>query len=225
MSNERYQDGSVVRSSTLGGINTVLKNTYMLLAMTLVWSALMAFVAYSMNFGMINPWVFIGGAIGLQLLIHFTADSSLGILATFLFTGFLGFTVGPFLNLIINTLSNGSELVMIAAGGTGLVFFGLSGYILTTKKDMTWLSGALVAGGMVALVAMIVSVFLDIPAIQLTLCVFFIILSSAMILYQTSSIVQGGETNYVLATVSLYLSIYNLFMTMLQLLVAFYGDR
>ncbi len=225
MSNERFQGSTVVSTSSSMAINSVLKNTYMLLGMTLVWSAIMAFVAYTMNVGMLSPWLFIGGAIGLQLLIHFTADSSLGILATFLFTGFLGFTMGPFLNVIINTLANGSQLVMIAAGGTGLVFFGLSGYILTTKKDMTWLSGALVAGGMVALVAMIVAMFLDIPAIQLTLCVFFIILSSAMILYQTSSIVHGGETNYVLATVSLYLSVYNLFMTMLQLLVAFYGDR
>ncbi len=225
MSNERFQGSTVVSTSSSMAINSVLKNTYMLLGMTLVWSAIMAFVAYTMNVGMLSPWLLIGGAIGLQLLIHFTADSSLGILATFLFTGFLGFTMGPFLNVIINTLANGSQLVMIAAGGTGLVFFGLSGYILTTKKDMTWLSGALVAGGMVALVAMIVAMFLDIPAIQLTLCVFFIILSSAMILYQTSSIVHGGETNYVLATVSLYLSVYNLFMTMLQLLVAFYGDR
>lgn len=223
MSIDRYQNVAVPGSMTM--TNTVLKNTYMLLGMTLVFSALMAYIAYAMNVAVISPWLFIGGAIALQLLIHFTSESAWGIFSTFLFTGFLGFTMGPFLNLIINTMGNGTQLIMIAAGGTGLVFFALSGYILTTKKDMSFMASALVTGSIVAMVAMIVSVLFNIPALHLALCVMFIILSSGMILFQTSAIVNGGETNYVLATVSLYLSIYNLFMTLLQLLVTFYGDR
>ncbi len=220
----RYEE-TIVRSQSFISSNAILKNTYMLLAMTLMFSAVMAYVAILMNVGMINPWLFLAGAIGLQILIHFTAESAFGIIATFLFTGFMGFTAGPFLNLLMSTLSNGSELIIISAGGTALVFFALSGYILTTRKNMNFMATALVAGSIVAMVAMLVSLLFNIPGLQLALCILFILLSSGMILYQTSAIIHGGETNYVLATVSLYLSIYNLFMTILQLLVAFYGDR
>lgn len=222
----RYQAGVAQRNAySLVSSHAVLKNTYMLLAMTLLFSAIMAYVSVIMNVSLVNPWIFLAGAIGLQILIHFTAESSFGILATFLFTGFMGFTAGPFLNLVMSTLNNGAQLIIISAGGTAMVFFALSGYILTTRRDMSFLASALVAGSIVAMVAMVVSLVFNIPGLQLALCVLFILLSSALILYQTSAIIHGGETNYVLATVSLYLSIYNLFMTILQLLVAFYGDR
>lgn len=206
-------------------VTHLLKNTYMLLALTLVFSAAMSYVSALMNVGQVSPWMFLLGALGLQLMINLTADSALGILFTFLFAGFMGFTTGPFLNYVISTLNNGSELIMISAGGTGLVFFGLSGYILTTKKDMSYLASTIVAGSMVTFVAMIVALVFHITAMQLALCVLFILLSSGMIVYQTSAIVHGGETNYVLATVTLYLSIYNIFMTLLQLLVSFTGQR
>ena len=228
MSNDRFNriNQNVVYSqpSELAS-NKVLRNTYMLLSMTLLFSALCAYLGIVFNLGLINPWVFLVGALGLQFLIHYTANSSFGILATFLFTGFMGLTIGPFLNLVTSTLSNGGQLVMLAAGGTGLIFFGLSSYVLTTRKDMSFMAGALMTGSIVAMVALVASLFLNIPALHLAVCALFMVISSGIIMFQTSAIVHGGETNYVLATVSLYLSIYNIFMTLLQLLIAFMGDR
>lgn len=222
---QRFEQGVIHAQPSELATNRVLRNTYMLLGMTLVFSGICAYVAYALNFSLINPWIFLAGVIGFQFLIHMTANSSLGIACTFLFTGFMGFTAGPFLNLVINTLSTGPQLVALAAGGTGMIFFGLSGYILTTRKEMSFLSSALVTGSFVALLALVVSLVFNIPALHLAVCVLFMLIASGMILYQTSAIVHGGQTNYVMATVTLYLSIYNLFMTMLQLLVAFMGDR
>lgn len=222
---DRYQRDVIYAQPSELATNKVLRNTYMLLSVTLLFSAACAYGAMLMNLSLMNPWIFLIGAIALQFFIHLTANSPMGLLATFLFTGFMGTTAGPFINLIVSTISNGPQLVMIAAGGTGMIFFGLSGYVLTTRKNMSFMSGALVTGSTVALIAMLAAIFFNIPALQLAVCVLFMLISSGMILYQTSAIVHGGETNYVLATVSLYLSIYNLFMTMLQLLIAFMSDR
>lgn len=221
----RYQQNVIDAQPSELATNKVLRNTYILLAMTLLFSALSAYAAMVMNFGIINPWLFLIGAIGFQFLIHYTANSVIGIFAVFLFTGFMGFTAGPFINLITSTLSNGSELVIVAAGGTGMIFFGLSGYVLTTRRDMSFMSSILVTGSFVALMAMLAAMFFNLEALHLAICVMFMLIASGMIMYQTSAIIHGGETNYVLATVTLYLSIYNLFMTLLQILVAFMGDR
>lgn len=221
----RFQSDVIYSRPSELETNKVLRNTYMLLSMTLLFSGACAYGAILLNIPAINPFVFLIGAIGFQFLIHYTANSAFGIIATFLFTGFMGLTAGPFINLIVGTLSNGSHLVMIALGGTGMIFFGLSGFVLTTRKDMSFLSAALVTGSLVALVAVLVSLIFNIPALHLAVCVLFMLIASGMIMYQTSAIVHGGETNYVIATTTLYLSIYNLFMTLLQLLVALLGDR
>lgn len=225
MNDYRFNQNVASHSSNTMQIatNTVLKNTYMLLAMTLAFSAISAYAAIFMNIGQINPWIFLAGAFGFQFLIHLTANSAFGIIATFLFSGFMGFTAGPILNYVIST--GASHLVMIALGGTAMIFFGLSGYILTTQKDMSFLSGALVAGSVVALVAVLVSISFQIPALHLAVCVLFMLIASGMIMFQTSAIIHGGETNYIIATVTLYLSIYNIFMALLQLLLAFSDNR
>lgn len=221
----RYQQDVIYSRPSELATNKVLRNTYMLLSMTLLFSALCAYGAMVVNMPMINPWFFLVGAIGFQFLIHYTANTAFGIFSTFLFTGFMGLTAGPFINLVLQTIVNGAQLVMIAAGGTGMIFFGLSGYILTTRKDMSFMSSILVTGSLVALIALLVSLVFNIPALHLAVCVLFMLIASGMMMYQTSAIIHGGETNYVVATVTLYLSIYNLFMTLLQLLIAFMGDR
>ena len=223
---EQYNRQDMTGAMSLGvSTNAVLKNTYRLLAMTLLFSAVCAYAAVLLKVGIVSPWLFLIGAVGLQFLISFTADTAMGIWCAFLFTGFIGFTTGPMLNLLTKSFSNGSELIMIAAGGTAMVFFALSGYVLTTKKDMSFLSGAIVAGSVIALVAMIASLIFNIPSLHLSVCVLFMILSSALIMYQTSAIINGGETNYVIATVGLYLSIYNIFISLVQLLISFAGNE
>ncbi len=228
MSNQnvnKYQERVIHTQASELATNKVLRNTYMLLSLTLLFSAITAYGAMVINLPMINPWVFFIGAIGFQFMIHYTSNTVLGIVFTFMFTGFMGLTAGPFINLILQTTTNGALLVMIAAGGTGLIFFGLSGYILTTRKDVSFMSSALVTGSLVALIAMLVSLIFNLPALHLAVCVLFMLIASGMLMYQTSAIVHGGETNYVIATVALYLSIYNIFMTLLQLLIAFMSDR
>jgi modulator of FtsH protease len=151
------------------------------------------------------------------------ANSAWGLLAVFGFTGFMGFMLGPILSAIMHTPA-GAAIVMQALGGTAIVFFALSGYALVSRKDFSFLQGFLVAGSIVLLVAMLAGIFLRIPALHLALDVGFMLLASASILYQTSSIILGGERNYIRAAVTLYVSIYNLFMSLLHLLTSFSGD-
>jgi modulator of FtsH protease len=205
--------------------NSVLRNTYLLLGLTLLFTAAVAGMAIAFDVRMMNPWFFLIGMFGLQFLIHATAQSAMGLVSIFLFTGFVGLTLGPVLNVITHTVSNGSQLVMTAAGGTGLIFFGLSGYILTTRRDVSFMGSAIVTGSMVAFVAMLAALFFHIPGLHLAACVLFMLVSSGMIMYQTNDIIQGGERNYILATVTLYLSIYNLFMSLLQLLLSFNSNN
>lgn len=204
--------------------NKVLKNTYLLLSMTLLFSAAMAGVAMMINMphpGMIITMV---GYFGLLFLTQKFSNSSLGLVFVFALTGFMGLTLGPILNMYLNAFSNGHELVMTALGGTGVIFLGLSGYALTTRKDFSFIAGFLMVGILVAFIAGLAAVFLSIPALSLAVSAMFVLLMSGMILFQTSAIIHGGETNYILATVSLYVSIYNLFLSLLQLLGAFSGD-
>jgi modulator of FtsH protease len=216
---------SVYSSSSQASVletNKVLRSTYMLLAMTLAFSALVAGVAMALNLPHPGFIITLVGFYGLMFLVHKTANSSTGLLSVFAFTGFLGYTLGPILNMVIG--AGGGEMVMTALGGTALIFFALSAYVLTTKKDMSFLSGMMVAGFCVIVVAMIANIFLQIPAISLALSAMFILFSSGAILMQTSSIIHGGERNYILATVTLYVSIYNIFISLLNILTAFGGD-
>lgn len=202
--------------------NKVLRSTYTLLAMTLAFSAAVAGI--SMVFNLPHPGLIITlvGFYGLLFLVHKTANSSAGVLSVFAFTGFLGYTLGPILNMVIG--AGGGEMVMTALGGTALIFFALSGYVLVTKKDMSFMNGMLFAGFWVILIGMVANIFLQIPALSLGMSALFILFSSGVILVQTSDIIRGGERNYILATVTLYVSIYNIFLSLLSLLTAFGND-
>lgn len=203
--------------------NKVLRNTYLLLGMTFLFSAVTAYASFAMGIRSLNPLIFIVGAYGLMFLTNALKDSSLGILAVFAFTGFMGFALGPILNIFISHYANGPQLIATALGGTGMIFFALSGYALTSRKDFSYLGGFLFVGVMVAFLAMIAGIFFQMPALQLIISAMFILISSGLILFQTSEIIHGGETNYISATVSLYVSIYNLFISLLNLLGAFSG--
>ncbi|WP_238946850.1 Bax inhibitor-1/YccA family protein [Seongchinamella unica] len=222
------QDKSLYNTNTAGmesviSTNKVLKNTYMLLGMTLAFSAVCAGI--SMAVGLPHGAALILSLVGFGLLfvVHKMADSSKGLLAIFAFTGVMGASIGPMLNYYLS-MPGGPALVMQALGGTALVFFGLSAYALTTRKDFSYMGGFLMVGLLVAVVAMIANIFLAIPALSLTISAALVMIMSGLILFDTSRIINGGETNYIRATVSLYLSIYNLFIHMLHLLTAFGGD-
>lgn len=218
-------EGTAGRESSVLATNRVLRNTYLLLSLTLLFSAVTAGMAMAMNVPPLHWLVVLGGYFGLLFLTHSLRNSVWGIAAVFALTGFMGFTLGPILNAYITFLSNGTELVMTALGGTGVIFLGLSGYALTSRKDFSFLGGFLVAGILVAFVASLVAVIFAIPALSLAMSVVFMVLMSGLILYQTSEIIHGGETNYILATVTLYVAIYNLFTSMLHLLGVFGGEE
>ena len=203
--------------------NKVLKNTYMLLGMTLLFSALTAGISMAIGLSQGMALVLMLVGFGLLFVVNKTADSSKGLVAIFAFTGVMGASIGPMLNHYL-AMPNGPQLVMQALGGTAVVFFGLSAYALTTRKDFSFMGGFLMVGLLVAVVAMIANIFLAIPALSLALSAAIVMIMSGLILFDTSRIVNGGETNYIRATVSLYLNIYNLFIHMLSLLTAFGGD-
>lgn len=203
--------------------NKVLRNTYLLLGLTFIFSALTAYMSFAMSVRSINPIIFIAGAYGLMFLTHALRNSPWGILSVFAFTGFMGFALGPILNTYISHYSNGPQLIATALGGTGIIFFALSGYVLTSRKDFSYLGGFLFVAVMVAFLAMIAGLFFQLPALQLVISAAFVLISSGLILFQTSAIIHGGETNYISATVSLFVSIYNLFISLLNLLGAFSG--
>lgn len=209
------------RESTLA-VNKVLRNTYTLLALSLAFSAVVAGISGMMNLPHPNFLITIVGFYGLLFAIHKTANSGAGIACVFALTGFMGYTIGPLLSMIV--ANGGAEIVMVAMGGTALIFFALSGYILTTKKDMSFLGGMMVAGFFVLIIGIVANIFLQLPALSLALSALFILFSSGAILMQTSEIVRGGERNYILATTTLFVSIYNIFISLLSLLTAFGGD-
>ena len=204
--------------------NKLVKNTYMLLSLTLLFSAMTAGI--SMVFNLPHPGMIITlvGYFGLLWATNRFANSGWGLLFVFLLTGFMGLTLGPIISAYIQTFSNGDQLVMMAMGGTGVIFLGLSGYALTTRKDFSFMGGFLMVGILVAFLAGIGAAIFSIPALSLAVSAMFVLLMSGLILYQTSQIVHGYETNYILATVTLYVSIYNLFLSLLQLLGAFSGE-
>lgn len=204
--------------------NKVLRNTYGLLAMTLLFSAAMAGVAMMFNLPHPGMIVTLVGYFGLLFLTTKFSNSALGIVFVFALTGFMGMTLGPILNIYLHAFSNGHQLILTALGGTGVIFLGLSAYALTTRKDFSFMAGFLMVGVLVAFVAGLAAVVFSIPALTLAVSAMFVLLMSAMILFQTSEIIHGGETNYILATVSLYVSLYNLFTSLLQLLGVFGGD-
>ncbi|MWV14049.1 FtsH protease modulator YccA [Pseudomonas sp. R-28-1W-6] len=197
-------------------VSKVLRNTYGLLALTLAFSGLVAFVSQQMQVGHPGIIVTLVGFYGLFFLTMKLRNSSWGLLSTFALTGFMGYTLGPILNRYLG-MSGGSEVVSSAFAMTALVFFGLSAYVLTTRKDMSFLAGFITAGFFVLLGAMVAGLFFEISGLQLAISAGFVLFSSAAILFQTSAIIHGGERNYIMATISLYVSIYNLFISLLQI--------
>lgn len=216
---------TVIRSEqSVLATNKVLRNTYALLSMTLLFSALCAGAAIALKMPPMGMLVTFAGYFGLLFLTTRFSNSGLGLLFVFALTGFMGLTLGPIINLYLS-IPNGDQVVMTAMGGTGVIFLGLSGYVLTTRKDFSFIGGFLMVGILVAFLAGIASLFLSMPGLSLAVSAMFVLLMSGMILYQTSEIIHGGETNYILATVTLFVSIYNLFLSLLQLLGAFGGDE
>ena len=205
--------------------NKVLRNTYLLLGITFLFSAFTAYISLTTNSRPLHPLMFIAGIYGLMFLTNALKNSVWGLVSVFAFTGFMGYSIGPILNIYMHNFTNGSQLITTALGGTGLIFFSLSGYVLTTRKDFSYLGGFLFVGVMVAFLAMIANIFLHVPALSLGISAAFVLISSGLILFQTSEIINGGETNYISATVSLFVSIYNLFLSLLNLLGAFSGNR
>ena len=215
---------SSITSSSAISINKVLRNTYLLLSMTLLFSAVMAFVSTSVNVGHGVSLMCSFGALGLVwLVLPRTANSTAGIGVVFAITGLLGFGLAPVLNMYLS-LSNGAELIGTSLGGTGVIFLALSAYVLTTKKDFSFMGGFLMVGLVIVILASLANIFLAIPALSLALSGAIIMLMSGLILFDTSRIINGGETNYIMATVSLYLSLYNIFVSLLHILGAFGGD-
>ncbi len=204
--------------------NKVLRNTYALLSMTLLFSALTAGVSMAVNPPHFTSLITMIAAIGLiWFVLPKTANSSKGLYVVFAFAGLMGFGLGPMLNAYLST-ANGGQIIMTAMGGTGIIFLALSAYALTTRRDFSFLGGMLMVGMIVILIAALANIFLQMPALSLTISSVVILLMSGFILYDTSRIINGGETNYIMATVGLYLNIYNIFVHLLSLLNIFSGD-
>ncbi len=205
--------------------NKVLKNTYLLLSLTLLFSAVTAAFAIATSVPAMNPILTLVVYFGLLFGIQATKDSSMGLVLTFVLTGFLGLTIAPILGFYLEMFSNGAELIMMSLGATGAIFLGLSVIAMNPERDFTKLGSFLAVGAIVCLVAIIVNLFLQMPAIHLALSLMIAFISGGMILWQTNQIIQGGEKNYITATVTLYISILNLFLTILQFLAMFAGRR
>ena len=210
-------------SEAVFATNRVIRNTYILLSMTLLFSAFTAGLSMINNIPHPGLVLTLVGYFGLLFLVQALRNSVWGIVAVFGLTGFMGLTLGPILNLYISHFANGTQLVMTALGGTGAIFVGLSAYALTTRKDFSFMAGFLFAGILVAFLAGIGAAIFALPTLSLVVSAMFVLLMSGLILYQTSAMIHGGETNYILATVTLYVSIYNLFTSLLHLLAMFSG--
>jgi modulator of FtsH protease len=219
-----YQDQSVMTRSaeSVLATNKVLRNTYALLSMTLIFSGLMAFAGVAMQVG--HGAALIADIVAIVMLwfvLPRTANSAAGIPVIFAITGLLGLGLGPVLNYY---LAVNSSIVMTALGGTGVIFLALSAYALTTRKDFSFMGGFLMVGFFVVLGAALLNIFLAMPVLFLVINAAIIMIMSGFILYETSNIIHGGETNYIMATASLFLSLLNMFQALLHLLGAFSGN-
>ncbi|MCG8486390.1 MAG: Bax inhibitor-1/YccA family protein [Chromatiales bacterium] len=197
--------------------NRVVRNTYLLLSMTLLFSALTAAVSMALNLPHPGLLLTLGGYFGLLFATSKFRNSAWGLAFVFALTGFMGYTLGPILNAYL-AVPNGGQIVMTAMAATGTLFLGLSGYALTTRKDFSFMGSFLVVGILVAFLAGLGAIFLEIPGLSLAVSTMFILLMAGLILYETSNIVHGGETNYIMATVTLFVAIFNLFTSLLHLL-------
>ncbi len=205
-----------------GATNKVIRNTYALLSMTLLFSAITA--SASLAFNLPHPGIILtlAGYFGLLFLTSKYRDNAKGILFVFALTGFMGYTLGPIINSYLS-LQNGGQIVMTAMFATGITFLTLSAYVLTSKKDFSFMGGFLMVGIIVAFLAGLGAIFFDIASLSLAVSAMFVLLMAGLILYETSNIIHGGETNYIMATVTLFVAIFNLFTSLLHL-IGFMND-
>jgi len=220
---DRYPVNSVAaetlaRPASAVETNKVLRNTYLLLAATLLFSAATAGLAMAVGAPRLGLLVTLVGYFGLLFAVHKLRNSAWGVAAVFALTGFMGFTLGPILSMYLTAIPNGAQVVMNAFGITGVTFVALSAYAVKSRKNFSFMGGFLFVGVLAAFLLGLVAFFFEMTALSLAVSGMFVLLSSGLILWQTSEIVHGGETNYVLATVTLYVSIFNLFVSLLQLL-------
>ncbi len=199
-------------------INSVLRNTYLLLSATLLFSAAMAGLAMAMGMPYLGPVVTLVGYFGLLFVTYRLKNSAAGIAAVFALTGFMGLTLGPMLSAYLTTVPNGGELVMTSLGITGLLFAGLSAYVVQSRRDMSFMGSFLTVGLIGLLGVIVVGLFVDLSAFQMVISSAVVLLMAGCILFETSAIIHGGQTNYILATVSLYVSLYNIFIHLLAML-------
>ncbi|MBA2655158.1 MAG: Bax inhibitor-1/YccA family protein [Gammaproteobacteria bacterium] len=220
-----FQNYSIVKSKeSILGSHSVLRSTYFLLSLTLLFSAVTAALSVSVH---ARPGFLltIVGMFGLSYLTQKLRYSPWGLVAIFAFTGFMGFTLGPILDMVMRTYANGGQIIMTSLGTTGLIFLALSAYVLTTRKNFSYLGGFLFIAMMVVFLGAIAGIFLQMPVFNIIISGAFALISSAYILYTTSAIIHGGEDSYIMATASLYVSIFNLFVSLIQILSAFAGNR
>jgi modulator of FtsH protease len=205
------------RESTLA-THKVLRNTYLLLSATLAFSAIIAGVSFALNLPYLGPWVTLIGYFALLFAVHKTADSAWGLLSVFALTGFMGYTLGPIISLYVRAIPDGHSVVMTAFGITAVTFLALSAYAIRSGRRFSFMGGFLTVGILTAFLLAIVAIVFSMPALSLAVSGMFVLLMAGLILYETGEIIHGGETNYIHATVTLYVSIYNLFTSLLHLL-------
>jgi modulator of FtsH protease len=220
-----FQNYSIIKSQdSVLQTHSVLRNTYFLLSLTLLFSsctAVFSLVTHARP-GFLLTLI---GMFGLSYLTQYLRNSAMGLVAIFAFTGFMGYTLGPLLDQVLHAYINGRQIIFTSLGATGLIFLSLSGYVLTTRKNFSYMGGFLFIASWVVILAAVGSIFLNIPIFNLLVSGGIALISSAFIMYQTSEIIHGGEDNYVMATLSLFISIFNLFVSLLRILSSFAGNR
>lgn len=217
MNNNATGTSAIQKQESVLATNKVLRNTYMLLSVTLLFSAATAGLSMALELPYLGPWITLGGYFLLLFLTTKFRNSAMGLVCVFALTGFMGATLGPIIGYFLKT-PNGPQLVMNAMAITGVTFVGLSAYAVTSRRNFSFMGGFLLAGILVAFLCGIASLFFQMPALSLAVSAAFVMLMVGLILYQTSEIIHGGETNYIMATVTLYIAIYNMFTSLLHLL-------
>lgn len=226
---DKYLNTSYQTSALSASRNKVLRNTYLLLALTMIPTIVGALMGINMSFGfmraspIMSSVAMLAAIYGMFFLIEKNRDSGLGVALLLALTFMLGVLLGPLLQVALS-LRNGGQLITLAAGGTAVVFFAMATLSTVVKRDLGFLNKFMVVGVIVLMVAVVANIFMQIPALHLAICAGFILLSSAMILFQLKQIVEGGETNYVSATLTIYMGIYNIFSSLLQILLAVSGQ-
>jgi len=205
--------------------NKVLRNTYLLLGLTVMFSALVAFVTMINNVAPPNIFLTLIGMFGLSYLTSANQNSSMGLVCIFAFTGFMGYVLGPILNIYLHSFSNGYELVTTALGATGIIFLSLSAYAVTSRENFSYMGGFLFAAVTVAFIVGLGAAIFQMPMLHLIVSGAFALISAGLVLFHTSAIIHGSQTNYIEATISIYMALFNLFLSLLRILSAFAGNR